>query len=196
MPRKRSRTSSPQPSSSSSSACASASAASSAAAAGTANSSEEQKASASLPLVQIHEDNPKPKKSAKTQDGKGYGRNNEDIDEDEGKQSDDENALMEDEFDVLAQEAGKKHQEVPKSAQPTEMTTPLLPFQLESLYWMKKQEYSAYRGGILADGKTTKRRYLLLRVDNLFLTFFFFQCRNGNGKNFASNRVNGLYISI
>jgi len=37
-----------------------------------------------------------------------------------------------------------------KAAQPTNLKLTLLPFQLESLYWMKKQEQGLWRGGMLA----------------------------------------------
>ncbi|TDL29103.1 hypothetical protein BD410DRAFT_710839 [Rickenella mellea] len=45
-----------------------------------------------------------------------------------------------------------------KAEQPADLRIPLLPFQLESLYWMRKQEEGIWRGGMLADemgmGKT------------------------------------------
>ena len=111
-----------------------------------------------LPLVQVHQENPKKKKAS--HDGQEASDTatdkNEDMEDDEDDDGEDE-GLMEDEFDVLAQETGA-HESIPKAEQPDEMTTPLLPFQLESLYWMKRQEHSAYRGGVLADemgmGKT------------------------------------------
>ena len=37
------------------------------------------------------------------------------------------------------------------AAQPADMVTPLLPFQLEFLAWAQAQEHGAARGGILAD---------------------------------------------
>jgi len=37
-----------------------------------------------------------------------------------------------------------------KAVQPTNLKLKLLPFQLESLFWMKKQEQGVWRGGMLA----------------------------------------------
>jgi DNA repair protein RAD16 len=37
-----------------------------------------------------------------------------------------------------------------KDAQPAKVKLTLLPFQLESLHWMKKQEKSIWHGGMLA----------------------------------------------
>lgn len=48
--------------------------------------------------------------------------------------------------------AGTRETEEGKESQPTRMIVKLLPFQLEGLRWMKRQEESAdYHGGILAD---------------------------------------------
>jgi SNF2 family DNA or RNA helicase len=48
--------------------------------------------------------------------------------------------------------------QVTEAPQPVEIITPLLPFQREALSWMRKQEHSVFRGGLLADemgmGKT------------------------------------------
>jgi len=45
-----------------------------------------------------------------------------------------------------------------EAPQPKGITTPMLPFQLEALTWMTKQEHTVFRGGLLADemgmGKT------------------------------------------
>lgn len=39
-----------------------------------------------------------------------------------------------------------------KAAQPANLKLTLLPFQQESLYWMRKQEKGIWRGGMLAVG--------------------------------------------
>ncbi|CCG83688.1 protein of unknown function [Taphrina deformans PYCC 5710] len=53
-----------------------------------------------------------------------------------------------------------------KAAQPEILTLKLLPFQLEGLYWLRKQEQSEFRGGILADemgmGKTIQTVSMLV----------------------------------
>lgn len=45
-----------------------------------------------------------------------------------------------------------------EAPQPNEIVTPLLPFQLEAVTWMTRQEHTIFRGGLLADemgmGKT------------------------------------------
>jgi DNA repair protein RAD16 len=37
-----------------------------------------------------------------------------------------------------------------KATQPADLKVTLLPFQLESLFWMRKQELGVWQGGILA----------------------------------------------
>lgn len=53
-----------------------------------------------------------------------------------------------------------------KAAQPAILTLKLLPFQLEGLHWLRKQESSEFRGGILADemgmGKTIQTVAMLV----------------------------------
>lgn len=53
-----------------------------------------------------------------------------------------------------------------KAAQPEGLTIKLLPFQLEGLYWLKKQEEGPWKGGMLADemgmGKTIQMISLFL----------------------------------
>lgn len=53
-----------------------------------------------------------------------------------------------------------------KAAQPAILTLKLLPFQLEGLYWLRQQEHSEFRGGILADemgmGKTIQTVAMLV----------------------------------
>ncbi|KAI9024788.1 SNF2 family N-terminal domain-containing protein [Hyaloraphidium curvatum] len=57
------------------------------------------------------------------------------------------------------------------SSQPPALTTKLLPFQLEGLAWMRQQEDSAFKGGILADemgmGKTIQTIALLVAQERL-----------------------------
>jgi DNA repair protein RAD16 len=40
---------------------------------------------------------------------------------------------------------------VEKAVQPAELTQKLLPFQLEGLNWLVKQEQSSFKGGFLCD---------------------------------------------
>lgn len=43
----------------------------------------------------------------------------------------------------------------------------LLPFQKESLYWMKKQEEGVWKGGMLADEMGMGKTYAVSRFSNL-----------------------------
>ena len=46
----------------------------------------------------------------------------------------------------------------PWAEPPADLVAELLPFQRESLFWMKRQEESGFRGGILADVSAARAR--------------------------------------
>lgn len=71
------------------------------------------------------------------------------------------------ELGAVWEDLGKREKvEVLQDPQPEGLALTMLPFQLEGLHWMRKQEKTAFHGGILADemgmGKTIQTIALLM----------------------------------
>jgi hypothetical protein len=68
-----------------------------------------------------------------------------------------------------------------KAPQPANLKLTLLPFQQESLYWMRKQETGIWHGGMLA---VSFRKLILWWIASLTLDVG----RDGDGENYPDHR--------